>query len=232
MKNKDQLIKILNEKLDILDQIQNESSYDRWRSHTAKFIKKYIGIEEESRFKSRDYMVLDEQKRDSSEYLKGLIDSIKNNQELFDEFPNEGTILHPSEMEKIWGKDYENKVLIFLSHKAEYKKQVSKIKDNLKAKNISCFIAHQDIHPTLIWQKEIIKALNTMHIFVGFITDDFHTGSWTDQEIGYAYSRGVQRIFIKIGKSDPQGFISSEQAISSDWDSIHTKIIEHLEKEG
>ena len=75
------------------------------------------------------------------------------------------------------------------------------------------------------------KILDTMHIFVGIITDDFHTGSWTDQEIGYAYKRKTPRIFIKIGTSDPQGFVSPEQALNANWNNIHTKIIEHLEKD-
>ena len=51
---------------------------------------------------------------------------------------------------------------------------------------------------------------------------------WTDQEIGYSYKRGVPRIFVKVGASDPQGFISSEQALSANWDNIHIKIIKHL----
>lgn len=69
-----------------------------------------------------------------------------------------------------------------------------------------------------------------MHIFVGIVTDDFHTGSWTDQEIGYAYKRKVPRVFIKVGETDPQDFISSEQALNANWNNIHIKIMEHLEK--
>ena len=137
-------------------------------------------------------------------------------------------------MKKIWGQNYKDKTLIFLSHKANYKKQVSQIKENLEteSKSISCFVAHQDIHPTLEWRKEIIKALNTMNVFIGVITDDFHKGSWTDQEIGYAYKINTPRIFLKIGTLDPQGFISSEQALHSNWINAHKKTIEHLQTSG
>ena len=139
--------------------------------------------------------------------------------------------LPPFDMKRIWGADYINKTLCFLSHKFEYKRQVSRqIKEKLKRKNINCFVAHQDIEPSLKWQKEIIKALDTMHIFIGIVTDDFHTKSWTDQEIGYAYNRGVPRILVKVSNSSPQGFVSSEQALTAKWNNIHKKIVEQILK--
>ena len=132
------------------------------------------------------------------------------------------------DMIKIWGENYQRKQKIFFSHKAKYKKEISNIKTELEKENFCCFIAHEDIHPTSTWQKEIIKALDTMDIFVGVVTNDFHEGSWTDQEIGYAYKRNIPRIFLKMGVSDPKGFVASEQAITSDWNNVHTKIIEYL----
>ena len=148
---------------------------------------------------------------------------------LLKRFNIEPTPTH-SEMKQIWEEDYINKTLCFLSHKAEYKKQVSQIKEKLKTKNINCFVAHQDIEPSLEWQKEIIKALNTMHIFIGIVTDDFHEGSWTDQEIGYAYKRKIPRILVKLDNLPPQGFVSSEQALTASWSNIHEKIIEQIKK--
>lgn len=135
-----------------------------------------------------------------------------------------------NEMKNIWGENYINRTRIFFSHKANYKTKISNIKTKLEKENFSCFIAHEDIKPTLEWQKEIIKALDTMHIFIGIVTDDFHKGSWTDQEIGYAYKREIPRVFIKIDNTDPQGFVSSEQALTTNWDNAHEKIIEHLKK--
>lgn len=135
-----------------------------------------------------------------------------------------------SEMKRIWGEDYVNKTLCFLSHKTGYKKQVSQIKEKLKIENINCFVAHQDIKPSLKWQKEIIKALDTMHIFIGIVTDDFHEGSWTDQEIGYAYKRKVPRILVKLDHLPPQGFVSSEQALTANWDNIYEKIVDQINK--
>ena len=141
-------------------------------------------------------------------------------------------ILTSTEMKNIWGENYTDKTCIFFSHKAKYKKEVSNIKKELEKEKFSCFIAHEDIEPSLSWQKEIIKALDTMHIFVGIVTDDFHKGSWTDQEIGYAYKRNTPRMFIKLGESDPQGFVSSEQALTNkvEWSNVHINIIEYIKK--
>lgn len=140
-------------------------------------------------------------------------------------------VLKSSEMKRIWGENYEGKKLIFFSHKANYKKQISNAKKELEKERFSCFIAHEDIEPTLDWKNEIIKALNTMHIFVGVVTDDFHKGSWTDQEIGYACSRGVPKVFVKIGSDDPKGFVASEQALTANWNNLHIRLIEHLERD-
>ena len=141
-------------------------------------------------------------------------------------------VLTSTEMKTVWGEDYMNKTRIFFSHKANYKKEVSNVKENLEKENFSCFVAHENAEPSLIWKNEIIKALDTMNIFVGIVTDNFHTGSWTDQEIGYAYKRNTPRIFIKLDRSDPQGFVSSEQALTNkvEWGNVHIKMIEHIKK--
>lgn len=92
-------------------------------------------------------------------------------------------------------------------------------------------MAHDDITPGSLWQNEIVKALNTMDIFIGFVTDEFHQGSWTDQEIGYAYRRDVPRIFVKLEKTNPKGFMSTEQALETSWDDAPSAVIEHLKNE-
>ena len=140
-------------------------------------------------------------------------------------------LLSHGEMKKLWGDDYKRRKKIFLSHRAEYKKNVSKIKEQLEKEEISCFVAHDDIPPGSLWQDEIVKALSTMDIFIGFVTGEFHEGSWTDQEIGYAYNRDVPRIFVKLKRENPQGFVSTEQALKTTWDEAPQKIIKHLSEE-
>lgn len=69
------------------------------------------------------------------------------------------------------------------------------------------------MHPTLEWQKEIERALNSMDAFVAIHTDGFSKSFWTQQEIGFAAGRGVKIISLKMGE-DPTGFISVHQALA------------------
>ncbi len=76
----------------------------------------------------------------------------------------------------------------------------------------SSFVAHQDIHPTTIWQEEIERALHSMDGFLAIHTKGFSASVWTQQEIGFAVARGVKIISFKMGE-DPTGFISKQQAL-------------------
>ena len=135
-------------------------------------------------------------------------------------------------MNRVWGDGYRGNPLVFLSHRAAYKRQVSVVKEQLEDQGFRCFLAHEDVAPTTIWQNEIVNALSTMDIFVGFVTDDFHRGGWPDQEVGYAYQRGVLRVFVKLGDADPIGMVGREQALRTDWDRTGHAIIEHLKQTG
>ena len=78
------------------------------------------------------------------------------------------------------------------------------------------------------WQDEIERALNSMDALVAILTDDFHVGSWTDQEIGFAFGRGTPIIAVKLEGADPRGFIGKFQAVSSDWTSAPDRIAKLL----
>lgn len=141
-------------------------------------------------------------------------------------------ILSDAQMRNVWGDDYRRKYLVCLSHNAQHSDLVARVKTQLDTQGICCFLAHEDIAPSTIWQDEIINALNTMDIFIGFVTNDFHSGSWTNQEIGYAVQRDVFRVFVKFGREDPQGMVAREQALNTDWDDAADAIIAHLHKAG
>lgn len=146
-------------------------------------------------------------------------------------YKREITVLSNDEMKKIWGDRYKKrKKLVFLSHRASYRKQVSKLAKTLETEgNIKCFVAYDDIQAGSQWSEEIKKALSTMHIFIGIVTDDFHEKSWTDQEIGYSLGRNeISRIFVKIEDLTPRGFVSSEQALSATWENASIEIINHF----
>ena len=79
-------------------------------------------------------------------------------------------------------------------------------------------VAHEDIEPTLPWQREIKLALTTMNAFVAFLTPKFRDSEWTDQEIGFAVAKKVLIIHVRDGL-DPYGFIGETQSLSIPIDS-------------
>ncbi len=135
-------------------------------------------------------------------------------------------VVPPDATKRIWG---DVGFRVFLSHKAEVKKETASLKDGLRLFGISCFVAHEDIHPTKAWQDEIENALASMDGFVALMTEGFHDSNWTDQEVGYAVAKGVPIIAVRLGK-DPYGFIGKFQALSSSWQSSVEDIVKILIK--
>ena len=129
-------------------------------------------------------------------------------------------VVSPEAAKRIWADD---QFRLFLSHKTEVKKETAVLKQQLRVFGISCFVAHEDIHPTKEWQNEIENALATMDGFVALMTKTFHESFWTDQEVGFALARNVPLIAVKF-EQDPYGFIGKFQALSSNWDSAAEEI--------
>jgi hypothetical protein len=119
---------------------------------------------------------------------------------------------------------------VFLSHKAEVKREVAQVKEQLSYFGLSCFVAHEDIHPTTEWQDEIENALSTMDAFVALMTDNFHESDWTDQEVGYAFARGIPIVAARLGRN-PYGFIGKFQGLATRWQTAGTDIAKILIKQ-
>src|SRR3546814_14055124 len=58
-----------------------------------------------------------------------------------------------------------------------------------------------------------MKGLETMEVMLVYLTDDFSDSIWTNQELGFALGKAVPIISLKLGRKDPPGFISHEQAL-------------------
>jgi hypothetical protein len=101
---------------------------------------------------------------------------------------------------------------LFISHISKDKDKATRLKDCLAPYAISGFVAHEDIHPTLEWQREVERALHAMDAFIAIHTPGFSASFWTQQEVGFAVGRGVKIISFKMGE-DPTGFISKHQAL-------------------
>jgi len=102
---------------------------------------------------------------------------------------------------------------LFISHISKDKLKATRLKECLSPYGISGFVAHEDIHPTLEWQAEIERALQTMDAFIAVHTPGFSQSFWTQQEVGFAVGRGTKIISFKMGE-DPTGFISKQQALA------------------
>jgi hypothetical protein len=102
---------------------------------------------------------------------------------------------------------------LFISHISKDKDKATRLREALAPYAISGFVAHEDIHPTALWEQEIERALHTMDAMVAVHTVGFSKSIWTQQEVGFALGRGVKVISLKMGE-DPTGFISKRQALA------------------
>ena len=105
------------------------------------------------------------------------------------------------------------KIRLFISHRDNHKKKARELADALEDYGIYSFVAHDAIGPMTTWEAEILKGLETMESMLTFITDDFRKSVWANQEIGFALARNVPILSLKLEKTDPEGFLGSEQAL-------------------
>ncbi len=128
-------------------------------------------------------------------------------------FPTEASIpTPPDEYASHWRPAFFR---VFLSHSSVDKYRVSEVKRELLPFGIDCFVAHQDIEPAKEWVNEIETALATCDAIVAFLSPDFHTSKWCDQEVGYALSRKVVIVPVMMGV-DPYGFMARYQGVKAD----------------
>jgi len=101
---------------------------------------------------------------------------------------------------------------IFLSYSSDDKILAGKIKNYLEQFQISVFLAHEDIEPTLEWRGEILHNLNDCDVFLPLLTQNFIKSEWTNQEVGIAF--GNDKIIISlIVNIRPFGFLEKDQGL-------------------
>lgn len=120
-------------------------------------------------------------------------------------------------VDHLWRPSY---IRAFISHKDSHKREVEQLKEELFKHGISSFVAHTSIEPTRQWVMEIIKALSTMDVMIAYLSEDFNTGFWTNQELGYAYANRIKIIPVKVSITDPSGLIADIQAIPGNYNNL------------
>jgi len=123
-----------------------------------------------------------------------------------------GHRMAPSEVDvrRLWT---DGRFRLFLSHVSKHRVAVSRLKDALWLCGIDAFVAHEDIEPSLEWQREIELALRSMHALASLITPDFHDSKWTDQEVGWALGRDITVVPVRLG-ADPYGLVGKFQGVT------------------
>jgi hypothetical protein len=117
---------------------------------------------------------------------------------------------------------WKNKALrLFISHRDNHKATARSLAESLEPYGVSAFVAHESIKPMREWQKEIMNGLLTMEVMLVLLTDDFHESVWTNQEVGFALGNRIPIICVKVGQSDPKGFIAPHQALKTSYENIH-----------
>lgn len=117
-----------------------------------------------------------------------------------------------SESSSYWKVGYYK---VFISHVSKYKKSASNLKLMLEPYGISAFVAHEDVRPSKEWEVEIERALYSMNALCAILTQESIKSNWCDQEVGYAFGRGVLCIPIDKGQL-PYGMFGKIQAIKSE----------------
>lgn len=108
----------------------------------------------------------------------------------------------------------DGKVKLFISHRADYRHEVRIFAEALQEFGIHGFVAHEDITPTRAWTETLVSALYSMEVLLAFITDGFCSSPWVNQEIGFALSRKILIIPLKLQNENPPAFVSHIQAIT------------------
>ena len=116
------------------------------------------------------------------------------------------------DIEGIWIPDRPR---IFMSHVSTAIEPVSQVAQGLETFQCSCFVAHVQIEPSRDWQDTIEVALRTCHVLVAWVTPDFPSSKWTDQEVGWVLGRGIPVVPVNAGLQ-PYGFFGAKQSLPAD----------------
>ncbi|MCL4386446.1 MAG: toll/interleukin-1 receptor domain-containing protein [Cyanobacteria bacterium] len=103
---------------------------------------------------------------------------------------------------------------IFISYSKFDKEIAGNIKDYFEEyKNINCFLAHDDLEPSSVWEKEIIKNLDSTNVFMPLQTKHLEESYWCQQEAGYALAKEIRIIPLMLDTNYnlPIGFYAKFQ---------------------
>lgn len=104
------------------------------------------------------------------------------------------------------------RVSVFLSHASADKTTATELKDNLSQYNIDLFLAHGDIDGGEYWVNVLYDKIQNCDIFMILLSEKYHIGKYTDQEVGMGIAHDKNIIPVSIDGTRPYGFISTIQS--------------------
>ena len=108
-----------------------------------------------------------------------------------------------------------DKLVLFFSHSHKDLNRILKVKEILERTDwIECFIAHKDIKLSKEWEEEIKKHLECCHCLIAFISKNFKSSNYCDQEIGMAIHRNIPICPFMLDDTEIYGFIKHLQGKS------------------
>ena len=106
-----------------------------------------------------------------------------------------------------------NKLVLFFSHSHKDLNLISKVKEILEKTDwIECFIAHKNIKLSKKWEQEIKKHLECCHCLIAFLSENFKSSDYCDQELGIAVHRNIPICPVILDNTKIYGFIKHLQA--------------------
>ena len=75
---------------------------------------------------------------------------------------------------------------VFISYSSDDQKVVEGLCAYLEAQKIRCFVAYRDIHPSMVWARAIVEALDESRMMVVVFSENFNRSEQVDREIELA----------------------------------------------
>ena len=106
-----------------------------------------------------------------------------------------------------------NKLVLFFSHSHKDLDLIISTKNILEKTDwIECFVAHTDIKLSKEWEQEIKKYLDCCDCLIAFLSKNFKSSDYCDQEIGIAINRQIPICQFTLDDTESYGFIKHLQA--------------------
>lgn len=106
-----------------------------------------------------------------------------------------------------------DKLVLFFSHSHRDLKLIYEVKKVLEKTDwIECFVAHKDIKLGKEWEQKIKKYLECCHCLIAFLSENFKSSDYCDQELGVAIHRDIPILSFTLDKTGVYGFIKHLQA--------------------